>query len=109
VPPFLLPTEENSIRRSLDDYFERNAIRPSIEAEFDDSALLKVFGQQGLGLFAAPSVVEDVVKQQYGLVVVGRIPEVRERFYAVSVERRLRHPAVLAITKAARSEFTRSS
>jgi LysR family transcriptional activator of nhaA len=70
--------------------------------EFDDSALLKVFGQSGAGVFPAPSVIDAEVRRQYGVRVIGRIQEVRERFYAIALERKLTHPAVVAIRSAAR-------
>jgi LysR family transcriptional activator of nhaA len=87
----------------LDLWFEQQRIRPHIVAEFDDSALLKVFGQASLGLFAAPTAIEHEIKRQYCVRVLGRIAAVRERFYAISVERRLKHPVVLAISEAARN------
>jgi len=101
--PMLLPSENTSLRRSLDQWFETEGIRPKVVAEFEDSALLKVFGQAGHGLFPAPAAMEKEVQAQYGVRAVGRIEAVRERFYAISVERKLKHPAVLAITEAARS------
>jgi LysR family transcriptional activator of nhaA len=101
----LLPTADSTLRGSLDQWLERARIRPLVRGEFSDSAVLKVFGGAGAGVFAAPSVVEDEVRRQYGVRVIGRIPSIRERFYAVSAERRLRHPAVAAISKAARAEL----
>jgi LysR family transcriptional activator of nhaA len=100
--PVLLPLESLTLRRSLDQWFDRHGLRPRVVAEFEDSALLKVFGGDGLGIFAAPTVVEREVVAQYGVQLLGRAEEVRERFYAISVERRLKHPAVLAISDAAR-------
>ncbi len=107
--PFLLPTRNTALRRGLDQWFEEEGIRPTVRAEFEDSALLKVFGQDGLGLVPAPTVIEENVKRQYDLHVVGRIDSIRERFYAISVERKIRHPAVLHICKAARDEFEKNS
>jgi LysR family transcriptional activator of nhaA len=103
--PMLLPTVDSTLRGSLDQWLERARIRPLVTGEFSDSAVLKVFGGAGAGVFAAPSVVEDEVRRQYGVRVIGRIPSIRERFYAVSAERRLRHPAVAAISQAARAEL----
>jgi LysR family transcriptional activator of nhaA len=103
--PFLLPGESSSLRRALEQWFEKQRIRPRIVGEFDDSTLIKVFGQAGAGVFAAPSIIEASVRKQYGVVVVGRLDRVRERFYAVSAERRLKHPAVIAITESARREL----
>jgi LysR family transcriptional activator of nhaA len=99
--PFLLPTDGKTLRRTLDHYFDQQSIRPRIVAELDDSALLTTFGQGGAGLFVAPTVLEKEVMRQYGVVVVGRLDEVRERYFAISVERRLKHPAVIAISEAA--------
>jgi LysR family transcriptional regulator, transcriptional activator of nhaA len=99
--PFLLPTEQKTLRRALEAWFEKERIRPRIVGEFDDSALLKTFGQAGAGLFAAPTAIESEVMDQYGVALAGRIDEVRERYYAISVERRLKHPAVVAVSEAA--------
>ena len=103
--PVLLPLEHLGLRRALEQWFSRLEVRPKVVAEFEDSALLKVFGADGLGVFPVPTVIEAEVVRQHGVVVLGRTEEVRERFYAVSVERRLKHPAVLAITDAARQEL----
>lgn len=103
--PVLLPLENLTLRRSLSQWFDKNGIKPKVVAEFEDSALLKVFGGNGLGLFPAPTVVESEVISQYGVQLLGRAEEVRERFYAISVERRLKHPAVVAISEAARHEL----
>lgn len=103
--PMLLLLEHLTLRRSLDQWFSRNGIQPRTVAEFEDSALLNVFGADGVGLFVGPSVVERETCKQFGVQVVGHLTDVRERFYAVSVERRLKHPAVLAITDAARHQL----
>jgi LysR family transcriptional regulator, transcriptional activator of nhaA len=103
--PFLLPSETSTLRRVLEQWFEKQKIRPRIVGEFADSALIKVFGQAGKGVFAAPSIIESSVRRQYGVMIVGRLDGARERFYAVSAERRLKHPAVIAITESARREL----
>jgi LysR family transcriptional activator of nhaA len=100
--PFLLPTQNTALRRGLDQWFDEQRIRPQVVGEFEDSALLKVFGQAGRGLFTAPTAIADEVRRQYGVRRIGEIEPVRERFYAISVERRLKHPAVVAISEAAR-------
>ena len=100
--PLLLPTEDSLVRRSLDHWFEALDIRPRIVAEFDDSGLLKAFGQGGEGIFGAPTVVEAGVRRQYGVQVVGRTEDVVERFYAITVERRIKHPAVATISESAK-------
>jgi LysR family transcriptional activator of nhaA len=102
--PLLLPTEQTALRRDLEQWFYNENLRPKIVGEFEDTALMKVFGQEGLGLFPAPSVIEKEVCRQYSVRVVGRTDAVRERYYAISVERRLKHPAVLAICEAAREK-----
>lgn len=103
--PFVLPLPGTSLRRSLDRWFEAEAIQPIPVGEFEDGALLNVFGQGGAGIFAAPSVVEDALASQYGVEVIGRVEEVRERFYAISAERDIQHPAVVAITETARRQL----
>lgn len=103
--PMLLPTDNTTLRRGLDHWFEQQQIRPRIVSEFEDSALLKVFGQEGRGIFAGPSAIEREIQTQYGVRVVGRTDAVRERFYAISVERRLNHPALVAICAAAREKL----
>lgn len=101
--PLLLPTENTTLRRSLDHWFESQNLRPRIVSEFEDSALLKVFGQHGAGVFPGAAALAGEICRQYGVREIGRVDAVRERFWAISVERRLKHPAVLAIAEAARS------
>lgn len=103
--PLLLPLEHLPLRRSLNLWFERNGLKPRVVAEFEDSALLKAFGADGAGIFVAPTAVEGDVAAQYGVQLIGKTDEVKERFYAISVERRLKHPAVVAISDAARHDL----
>lgn len=103
--PFLLPTDNTAMRRSLNQWFDHEKIQPVIIGEFEDSALLKVFGQLGKGLFAAPSAIDSEVEEQYGVQLVGRLAHIRERFYAISVERKLKHPAVIAICESAKNQL----
>lgn len=103
--PVLLPSEDAVIRRELDRWFNTQGVRPVIAGEFDDSALLKIFGQAGAGFFAIPTVIEDEVARQYEVQALGKTEDVTENFYAISVERCVRHPAVAAICEAARSEL----
>ncbi|HEX2570316.1 MAG TPA: LysR family transcriptional regulator [Polyangia bacterium] len=100
--PFLLPLADTVLRRALSEWFESVGVRPEVVAEFQDSATLKAFGQAGLGLFAVPTAVETEVRRQYRVDVLGRVESVRERFYAISLERRIKHPAVAAISASAR-------
>lgn len=106
--PVLLPVGTSALRRTLDQWFEEHDIRPRVVGEFSDSALLKSFGAAGEGVFAAPTAVEDDVRRMYGVAILGRDETIRERFYAISVEKRLQHPAVVAISKSARTKLFRS-
>ncbi len=103
--PCLLPTDHTAVRRSLDIWMDDNDIFPDIVAEFEDSALLKVFGQAGEGIFPVPSAIEDLVKRQYGVQLVGRIPEVLDKFYAISAEKRVHHEATQLVVKQARNKL----
>lgn len=103
--PMLLPTDNTDLRRSLDQWFETHNIRPDIVGEFEDYALLRAFGQAGSGIFPVPSVFEKQLKQQDSLRRVGRTEEVHSRFFAISAERKLMHPAVVAICDTARREL----
>jgi LysR family transcriptional activator of nhaA len=103
--PFLLPTPANAMRRELDRWFARSGIHPDVRAEFEDMALLKAFAADGLGLFALPAVIESDVRRQVGAEPVGRIEEARERFYVITLDRKVRHPAVTAIVTRARKEL----
>ena len=103
--PFIVPTDNTALRRAMERWFESEDIRPSVVGEFEDNALLKVFGQAGAGLFAAPTIIEREIQRQYGVRVVGRVESVRERFYAISVEKKVKHPAVLAIADEARQKL----
>lgn len=103
--PFLLPVDNTSLRRSLDQWFDAEEIHPEIKGEFDDNALMEAFGQAGIGLFPASTAIAREVATQYGVREVGRIDAVHERFYAISVERKIKHPAVMAMAEAARSRL----
>lgn len=103
--PFLLSTPNTAVRRTLDHWFEAHRVRPVVAGEFEDSALLKIFGQSGAGLFAAPTFIEREIRNQYGVRVVGRLARARESFYAVSMERRIKHPAVSALTTSVRTHL----
>ena len=103
--PFVLPTVNTSLRRSLDHWFDTKDLRPLVRGEIEDSALLKTFASAGVGLFVAPVAVAAEVKQQYGVEMVGRIDAVKERFYAVTASRKLKHPAVSVILENAREKL----
>lgn len=98
--PLLLPTRNNAIRGRLDQWFERHHVRPDIVGEFEDSALLKTFGRNGLGLFPAPSVLAVDIKEQFHSIQTGEILDISEQFFAISTELKIRHPAVEAILSA---------
>lgn len=101
--PFLLPTNRSPNRRVLDTWFLEQGIAPRIVGEFDDSALVKSFVQGSAGVFAAPSAIEGEIVRQYSVGVVGRTSTMHARFYVLSMERQVRHPAVLAIIERARA------
>ncbi len=103
--PLLLPGEDVAVRSRLTRWLSDKRIRPRITGEFDDGALMKAFGQAGAGIFAAPSAIAEQVMRQHEVVSIGATEEVIEQFYAISVERKLTHPAVLAISHAARQEL----
>lgn len=95
--PFLLPTTNTALRRSLDQWFDSQQISPVIQAEVEDSALLKTFGAAGAGLFFSPHAVASEIQRQYGTGMLGLAKGVYERFYAITAQRRLKHPLVAAI------------
>jgi LysR family transcriptional activator of nhaA len=107
--PVMLPTVNTALRHALDEWFDRAGVRPRVVGEFEDSALMKVFGQGAGVAFPAPGAIAADVCRFYGVRAIGRIRAVRERYYAISAERRLKHPGVLAITNAARDELFGSS
>ncbi len=100
--PMLLPGEMTVARNHLIEWLDGQHIYPHIIGEFDDSALMKAFGQTGTGVFTAPTPITDEVTKQYGVVTIGQTDEIREQFYAISVERKISHPAVTVITETAR-------
>lgn len=102
--PFLLPGEDVAIRPQLLRWLEDKQLRPRIVGEFDDSAMMKSFGQAGAGLFAAPTAITEHVCEQYKVTPVGRIDSVIEQTFAITTERRLTHPAILAISTAAQQK-----
>lgn len=105
--PALLPSDNTAMRSSLESWFETKGIRPRILAEFEDSALTKTFGSEGYGFFAVPSIGIDTITKSYGVKVIGSTDECRERFYVISAERRLKHPAMIEISEAARGNLLR--
>lgn len=104
--PIILPAESSALRRTIDAWLVRLRVRPNVIAEIEDSALLKSFGQDGLGAFPAPSIVREQVVRQYGVRELGVARGVIERFFAITAERRFDHPAIAAITEHARDVFS---
>lgn len=100
--PFLLPGNDAAVRPRLQAWFDKLNIQPDVVAEFDDRALMKAFGQEGAGVFSVPTVVADEVSQQLGLQIFGSTTDVQEQAYAVTSERRIKHPAAVAISEAAK-------
>jgi LysR family transcriptional regulator, transcriptional activator of nhaA len=100
--PILLPSSGSQLRSGIDQWLDKHRIHPRMVAEFDDSALMKAFGQEGAGIFIAPAAIKAEVEWQYQVTAIGQIDEVKERFYAISVERRVLHPVVSIVVEAAR-------
>ena len=103
--PFLMPSKSSSLRMNLENWFDQQGIKPQVVAEFEDRALMKAFGERGTGVFTSPQIMEKDVLEKYGVRVIGRTDEVQENFYLISPERRIRNPAVTAITEAARENL----
>ncbi|SEM68911.1 transcriptional regulator, LysR family [Pseudomonas sp. ok272] len=103
--PLLIPGQETVVRSRLQRWFAEQQIQPRIVGEFDDSALMQAFGQSGSGFFIGPSVIADEVRRQYGVQLIGQTDAVTESFYAISVERKVKHPGIVAITEGARREL----
>lgn len=103
--PVLLPTPTTALRRSLENWFQNRQVRPRLIAEYDDAALMAEAARDGLGFFPLPSVAAKEGVAQYGFGIIGRTEQCRDQFYAISAERRLTHPAVVAITTSARAAF----
>lgn len=101
----LLQTPNTAVRQSLDQWFETYHIEPNIVGEVEDMAMLQTLAQHGMGIFAAPTVVQSEVCRRYHVQVIGELEKVRERFYAISVERKITHPAVLTISEVARKRL----
>jgi LysR family transcriptional activator of nhaA len=103
--PVLLPAGHVTSRRALDQWFDACRVRPTVVAEFDDSALMYSFGREGKGVFPSPTVFEAEFRRLYGVKVVGHVKGLRQQFFAISIDRKIQHPAVKAIIKEARREI----
>ena len=100
--PMLLPGEDSAVRPRLMAWFAQRQIRPRVVGEFDDGALMKAFGEAGAGVFVAPVAIAPLVRQKFSVELIGTTADINDQFYAISVERKLAHPAVLAISSSAR-------
>jgi LysR family transcriptional activator of nhaA len=98
--PLLLPTRNNALRGRIEEWLVRHDVRPDVVGEFEDNAMLNTFGRNGLGLFFAPAALARDIEEQFGAVLVGEAAELREQFFAISNERKIKHPAVEAILSA---------
>ena len=107
--PMLLPGQESAMRKSLERWFDKKRIQPRVRGEFDDTALIKAFAEQGLGVFAGPLVIEGEVSNQHQVQRIGVVPEMRCRYYAISAQRQITHPAVLAISESAQNTLFNQS
>jgi len=103
--PLLLPGSGTQLRSGIEQWLDKHGLHPQVVAEFDDSALMKAFGQKGSGIFIAPTAIEAEVESQHRVMAIGRTHEVKEHFYAISVERRVTHPVAAAVMAAAREIF----
>jgi LysR family transcriptional activator of nhaA len=105
LAPFLLPMEGTALRRSLDEWFHSEKIRPLVRCEVGDCDLFEVFAHAGAGIFAAPTILERRIRRQFCVAVIGRVKTIREKYFAISTERKLKHPAMIAISEVARSQL----
>lgn len=105
--PVLLPTRNHAVRGRIDHWFEAHDVRPDVVGEFDDNAMLNTFGRHGLGLFPSSTALADAVKEEFGAVPVGELTNVHEQFYAISNERKIKHPAIEAILSASHGSVFR--
>lgn len=99
--PFLLQGKKTAVRQHLSSWLEKYGISPNIVAEFDDTAMMKSFGQEGYGVFTAPTLIEKTIVSQYHVDIIGRTDEIKEHYYVISPERKIKHPAILEIINAA--------
>jgi LysR family transcriptional regulator, transcriptional activator of nhaA len=103
--PMLMPTGSSALYRALELWFERHMVKPRIVAEFEDRALMKAFGAAGVGVFTTPTAVEQDILEKYDVQLIARVNDIKERYYAISAERHIKHPAVSTITETARHDL----
>ena len=104
--PILLPSKGNQLRTDIEQWLGKQHVHPQIVAEFDDSALMKAFGQEGVGIFAAPTAIQGEIMQQYKVNSIGKTNEITESFYAISVEKHVLNPIISAVIKTANNHFS---
>ena len=100
--PMLMPSDDSATGQKLRDWFQTRQIHPQVVGEFDDSALAMEFGSRGTGIFVGPTVLADELCRQFGVTVLGEADGISVEYFAISVERRITHPCVIAITRSAR-------
>lgn len=100
--PFLMPGDKSAQKNNLLSWFEQQQIQPRIVGEFDDTALIKLFGQHGYGVFSAPSGIEQFVLEQFGVAMIAKLDQVKEHFYAITAERKFHHPAIEVLIEEAK-------
>jgi len=103
--PFLMPSHSSAVRRVLDGWLAAKGLNPQIVGEFDDSALIKTFGEGGAGIFIAPAAIEAEITDEFEVDCIGRTDEMVARFYVLSTEQRIKHPAIAELTERARSDL----
>lgn len=103
--PMLMPTKQYAIRQAVDHWLNQKNIYPQIKGQFDDSALMKSFGQAGMGIFYLPSIIENEVCNMFKVKIIGRTTQVKQIFYAISAERKIKHPAIAAICESAKNDL----
>ncbi len=101
----LLPTDDTAIRRSLDLWLEKHGVRPLLLGEFEDYAMLREFARAGHGFAPVPTILEEEFRKQYGFARIGLATGIRAEFYAITMERKIKHPAAAAITENAKALF----
>jgi LysR family transcriptional activator of nhaA len=106
--PWLMQSKKSAVRARLSAWLEKHNITPNIVAEFDDSALMKSFGQAGFGVFSSPTLIEEYIVDKYNVKVIDRTDEIKEPYYIISPERRLKHPAILEIVNTANQQKTKN-
>ncbi|MBF0263734.1 MAG: transcriptional activator NhaR [Gammaproteobacteria bacterium] len=106
--PLLLPSAGSQLRENINQWIDKYHLHPKIVAEFDDSALMKAFGQAGAGIFIAPSVIQSEVEQQFNVVAIGQTTEIKEQFYAISTSRHVVHPVISAVLDGAKNSLFKS-